>query len=105
MRDAFPCILARLPFPVLEIHPDNSSEFFNHHMRAFWKDTLGLFELSRSHPCHKNDDRFVEQKNSIPVPVVTGCVGPPFIGLRSPLDSTQTLPPRSPNEPAIIGQL
>jgi hypothetical protein len=64
MRDAFVCFLARLPFPVLEIHPDNGSEFFNHHMRAFWKDTLGPFELSRSHPYQKNDNRFVEQKNS-----------------------------------------
>jgi hypothetical protein len=64
VRDAFLCILSRLPFPVLEIHPDNGSEFFNHHMRAFWKDTLGSFELSRSRPHRKNDNRFVEQKNS-----------------------------------------
>ena len=64
VKDAFLCFLARLPFPVLEIHPDNGSEFFNHHMRTFWKDTLGPFELSRSRPCQKNDNRFVEQKNS-----------------------------------------
>jgi hypothetical protein len=32
MKDAFRCVLARLPFPVLEIHPDNGSEFFNHHL-------------------------------------------------------------------------
>ena len=30
--------LARLPFPVLEIHPDNGSEFLNHHLLRFWKD-------------------------------------------------------------------
>ena len=64
MKDAFLCIRARLPFPVLEIHPDNGSEFFNHHMRTFWKDTLGPLELSRSRPYQKNDNRFVEQKNS-----------------------------------------
>jgi len=63
MKDAFLCILARLPFPVLEIHPDNGSEFFNHHMRAFWKDTLGSFQISRSRPYKKDDNRFVEQKN------------------------------------------
>ena len=31
-RAAFVCFLARLPFTVQEIHPDNGSEFFNHHM-------------------------------------------------------------------------
>ena len=64
MKDAFLCFRARLPFPVLEIHPDNGSEFFNNHMRRFWKDALGPFELSRSRPYQKNDNRFVEQKNS-----------------------------------------
>jgi hypothetical protein len=29
MEDAFRYILARLPFPVLQIHPDNGSEFLN----------------------------------------------------------------------------
>jgi hypothetical protein len=72
MKDAFLCILARLPFPVLEIHPDNGSEFFNHHMRAFWKDALGLFELSRSRPYQKNDNRFIEQKNSTLVRAYVG---------------------------------
>ena len=64
MEDAFRCILARLPFPVLEIHPDNGSEFFNHHMRRFWGDIAHSIHLSRSRPYHKNDNRFVEQKNS-----------------------------------------
>jgi len=63
MKDAFLCILARLPFPVLEIHPDNGSELFNHHMRAFWKDSLGPFHITRSRPHKKDDNRFVEQKN------------------------------------------
>ena len=63
MKDAFLCILTRLPFPVREIHPDNGSEFFNHHMRAFWKDMLGSFQISRSRPYKKDDNRFVEQKN------------------------------------------
>jgi hypothetical protein len=63
MEDAFLCILARLPFPVLEIHPDNGSEFFNHHMLRFWGETVQGVRLSRSRPYHKNDNRFVEQKN------------------------------------------
>ena len=64
MEDAFRCILARLPFPVLEIHPDNGGEFFNAHMRRFWGDAVQGIHLSRSRPYQKNDNRFVEQKNS-----------------------------------------
>jgi hypothetical protein len=64
MEDGFRRILARLPFPVLEIHPDNGSEFLNHHLVRFWKETVKGVTLSRSRPFHKNDNRFVEQKNS-----------------------------------------
>lgn len=64
MEDAFRHILARVPFPVLEIHPDNGSEFLNHHLIRFWKETVKGVTLSRSRPFHKNDNRFVEQKNS-----------------------------------------
>ena len=60
MEDAFRRILARLPFPVHEIHPDNGSEFFNHHLISFWKDTVKGVRLSRSRPWYKNDNRFVE---------------------------------------------
>jgi len=63
MEDAFRRILSRLPFPVLEIHPDNGSEFFNHHLVRFWKDAVKGVQLSRSRPWYKNDNRFVEQKN------------------------------------------
>ena len=64
MKDGFRHILARVPFPVLEIHPDNGSEFLNHHLVRFWKETVKGVTLSRSRPFHKNDNRFVEQKNS-----------------------------------------
>jgi len=64
MEHAFRYILARLPFPILEIHPDNGSEFFNHHMLRFFKHAVKGVKLSRSRPYHKNDNRFVEQKNS-----------------------------------------
>jgi transposase InsO family protein len=64
MEDAFRRILARLPFPMLEIHSDNGSEFFNHHLLRFWKEIVQGVQLSRSRPYHKNDNRFVEQKQS-----------------------------------------
>lgn len=63
MEHAFLVILRRLPFCVLEIHPDNGSEFFNHHMLRFWGDVVQGVTLSRSRPFHKNDNRNVEQKN------------------------------------------
>jgi len=64
MRAGFSHILARLPFPVLEIHPDNGSEFFNDHLLRFWHGLSPRPRLSRSRPYNKNDNRFVEQKNS-----------------------------------------
>lgn len=63
MEDAFRRILARLPFPTLEIHPDNGPEFMNHHLLRFWQDLVQGVELSRSRPYQKDDNRFVEQKN------------------------------------------
>lgn len=35
VEDGFRRILARLPFQVLEIHPDNDSAFFNAHLDRF----------------------------------------------------------------------
>jgi hypothetical protein len=63
MKDAFLYFLARLPLPVQEIHPDNGSEFLNHHMINFWGEIVQGVRLSRSRPYQKNDNRFVEQKN------------------------------------------
>jgi hypothetical protein len=64
MQDAFRYLLERIPFPVLEVHPDNDSVFFNQHMYRFWGGRLSGARLSRSRPYHKNDNRFVEQSNS-----------------------------------------
>ncbi len=64
MKDGFSRILARLPFGVLEIHPDNGSEFFNQHLLRFWRGLTPKPQLSRSRPYNKNDNRFVEQKNA-----------------------------------------
>lgn len=64
MADAFEFLLRRIPFPVLEIHPDNDSAFFNHHLLRFWGLRLQGARLTRSRPYHKNDNRFVEQGNA-----------------------------------------
>jgi len=60
---AFDAILLRLPFEVIELHPDNGSEFFNDHLMRFWGDRVPGLTWSRSRPYHKNDNRFVEQRN------------------------------------------
>jgi hypothetical protein len=72
MEDAFQCILERVPFPVLEIHPDNGSEFLNHHLVHFWKETVKGVHLSRSRPYHSNDNPFGEQRNGHPIRIYLG---------------------------------
>lgn len=57
-------ILARLPFGVKELHPDNGPEFLNHHLVRIWGEEITGLQLSRSRPYQKNDNRFVEQKNA-----------------------------------------
>jgi IS30 family transposase len=63
MQHAFEAILVRLPFEVLELHPDNGSEFFNDHLMRFWAGQVPGLRWSRSRPYIKNDNRFVEQRN------------------------------------------
>ncbi len=63
MQDGFERCAQRLPFPVLEIHPDNGSEFFNDHLVRFFGHLFTNAALSRSRPWQKNDNRFVEHRN------------------------------------------
>ena len=65
MEVGFRRVLDRLPFPILilQLHPDNGSEFFNDHMIRFWGENIVGLTLSRSRPYRKNDNRIVEQKN------------------------------------------
>lgn len=63
MEAGFRRVLKRLPFPILQLHPDNGSEFFNDHMIRFWGENIVGLKLSRSRPYRKNDNRIVEQKN------------------------------------------
>jgi IS30 family transposase len=50
MEQAFRHVLARLPFAVKELHPDNGTEFFNAHLVRFWKEkvTGGSTPLAQS---------------------------------------------------------
>lgn len=63
MKDGFDYLLNRLPFPVLEIHPDNGSEFFNQFLLQYWHKKLPDLQITRSRPYQKNDNRFVEENN------------------------------------------
>jgi hypothetical protein len=53
MEDALRYILTRSPFLLLELHPDNGSEFFNHPLLRFFEDLVQGVTLSRSRPYHK----------------------------------------------------
>lgn len=72
MKDGFERIKARLPFPVVEIHPDNGSEFLNDLLVSYWGEAFKGAHLSRSRAWHKNDNRFVEQKNDTLVRAYVG---------------------------------
>lgn len=72
MVAAFRRVQERLPFPITHLHPDNGSEFFNHHLIRYFGEELTGLRLSRSRPYRKNDNRFVEQKNSTLVRAYVG---------------------------------
>ncbi len=63
MEAGFEHILDRIPVELVELHPDNGSEFFNAHLVRYWKEKVVGIHLSRSRPYEKNDNRIVEQKN------------------------------------------
>ena len=63
MEDGFRRILIRVPFALWWVHTDNGSEFLNAAMIRFWQMDNSV-TLSRGRPHHKNDQRFVEQKNA-----------------------------------------
>ena len=63
MADALAYLFAQLPFPVVELHPDNGSEFLNAHLLAFLEHEYADPQRSRSRPGCPNDNRLVEEKN------------------------------------------
>ena len=64
MREAFTKFQAQCPIPIKEVHSDNGPEFMNGHLQRFFAHKFQGAEFSRSRPWQKNDNRFVEQKNS-----------------------------------------
>ena len=72
MEAGFQHCLERLPFPLRQIHPDNGAEFFNNQLLRFFGRIQPPVQLSRSRPYHKNDNRFVEQKNASLVRALLG---------------------------------
>ncbi len=68
--DALDRARKRMPFAWVHTHTDNDSSFVNWHLLRYCK-TEGI-EFSRSRPYKKNDNSFVEQKNSTHVRGVIG---------------------------------
>ena len=60
----------RSPFAWKEMHPDNGGNIMNYHVYAY--SQKNKIALSRSRPYKKNDNCFVEQKNSTHVRQVVG---------------------------------
>jgi hypothetical protein len=63
VADALYYLAHQIPFPILEVHPDNGSEFLNAHLLRFLDQHYPEWERSRCHPGTPNDNRYVEQKN------------------------------------------
>lgn len=70
IKEAIEEIRGVLPFPILELHPDNGREFINLSLLAYCREA-GL-HLSRSRPYRKNDNCHVEQKNFDTVRKIVG---------------------------------
>jgi len=68
--DALKRIRERSPFGWVHVHPDNDKSFINWHLLRYC-EAEGI-EFSRSRSYQKNDNNFVEQKNSTHVRSVIG---------------------------------
>ena len=68
--DALDRARKRMPFSWIHVHPDNDSSFINWHLFSYC-EAEGI-EFSRSRPYKKNDNNFVEQKNSTHIRAVIG---------------------------------
>lgn len=54
-------IIARLPFSIIALDPDNGSEFINWQLFRWCMERK--IEFTRGRPYHKNDNAHIEQKN------------------------------------------
>ena len=68
--DALDRARKRMPFRWIHAHPDNDSSFINWHLFSYC-EAEGI-KFSRSRPYKKNDNNFVEQKNSTHIRAVIG---------------------------------
>lgn len=59
--EALDDIRCDFPFPLIELHPDNGSEFININLLKYCRDNT--LRISRSRAGQKNDNCYVEQKN------------------------------------------
>ena len=68
--EALKTVRNRLPCPLLGIHPDNGTNLLNYLLYGYTQDEK--IEFTRSRPYKKNDNCFVEQKNSTHVRKIIG---------------------------------
>jgi hypothetical protein len=68
--NALDLIRKRMPFDWLEMHPDNGPNLLNYAMYHYAQKNS--ISLSRSRAYHKNDNCFIEQKNSTHIRQVIG---------------------------------
>lgn len=88
IKDGFDYLLARLPFPALEFHPDNGSEFINKLLLKYWKELLPTLDVTRSKPYRKNDNRFVEENNNS---LIRAYIGPSRFDSAAQLEALREL--------------
>jgi len=69
-KEGMEAIRKRVPFAILEIHPDNDSGLVNDLLWAYCKSAS--IKMSRSRPYKKNDNAWVEQRNWTHVRKVVG---------------------------------
>ena len=60
-RESMAKVKERLPFPWLGAHPDTGSEFINRFVYD-WCQRENI-QMTRSRPNHKNDNRYIEERN------------------------------------------
>ncbi len=66
-------VFSVLPFEIKTMNTDNGSEFLNHHIARSFPELCPDARHSRPHPCRKNDNAHVEQKNRHRVRRLFGC--------------------------------
>lgn len=61
-RESLIVLRARMPFPLIEIHPDTGNEFINYHVHE-WATQEGI-AMTRSEPYKSNDNMCIEERNN-----------------------------------------